>query len=480
MRKNALMMIIYEIAIYLAPLITAPYIARVLGTTGTGIYSYSYSIVTIFTIFCQLGVNLYGRREIASQRTKEEQSKTFWGIWAVETVMFLLCTIVYFVAIWFFEDMIRMALLIQYFSLIGSWLDISWFFFGIEKFKIAISRNLIVKVLSLILVFTTVKDISDTYLYVLIMSASMAVSVAVCWINIGKYVEKPILKEIKLTHFKPMLLMFVPVLSTQLYSIADKIFLGILMDVNAVAIYENAYKISRVPIVMITAIGTIMLPRMTALVSEGKMALSQYYIKKSLSITLILGIGCAFGMIGIAPTFIPFYLGNEFLDSIPILQILAVILIIIAWGNVFRTQYILPHKLDGLYLKSVVAAAIINMILNGILIPQFGISGAAFASVTSELVVCVYQSYKIRDVFKMWSLFAYNIKYLVSGIIMAIVVYFIGVWVKGSDIKAILLQVITGVIIYILVILIFEAFSKEKIMTGEIRRIIKYILRRGV
>ena len=476
MRKNALWMAAYEIFVYICPLITAPYIARILGTYGTGVYTYTFSIVSYFIVLTQLGVNLYGRREIASCKNLAERSNTFWNIWLVETIMFVISSTIYFIFIFQKESNMEFAFKIQYFSLLGAWLDISWLFFGIENFKLAVSRNIIVKVLSLILIFVFINDKNDVDLYVFLMAFSSFISVIVMWISVPKYISLIRIEDVSLKiHLLPMFQMFIPVLSTQLFSMTDKVFLGWLSDVDAVGLYENAYKVSRVPVALITTIGTVLLPRITKLYAEKREKEADRYFDKSLSLTLFIGIGSSFGLIGIAKSFIPIYLGNQFLASTPILQILSLVLVAIAFGNPFRTQFILPKKMDSLYVRTVVYAAVLNIVLNLILIPKWSMVGAAIASVTSEFLIIIYQSFKIKDSFNFKQIILKNIKYLAAGLIMLILVLALQIILPSNMILSLLLQILIGAISYISLVILFEKVSHDSVVTNEINKFLSLV-----
>ena len=479
MRKNTIFLMLYEVAMYLAPLITAPYIARVLGTYGTGIYSYTYSIASYFILFIQLGVSLYGRREIASKKRKKEVSITFFEIFISISIMFTLVSILYFIMMYgvFYEY--KKYLIFQYFMLISAWLDISWLFFGLEDFKVAVSRNLIVKFLSMILVFIFIKNSTYISKYKINMTLSNLLCVVVMWISIRKHINiVKVSKKGIFKHFKGLLKLFVPVLAIQLYSITDKLCLGLISTVDSVGIYENVYKISRVPVSVITAIGTVMLPRITKIVSSGEKTQAKKYIDKSLSITLIFAIGCAFGLIAVSANFVLLYLGKDFKEGINVLKLLSLVLMFIAWGNVFRMQYILPNKLDNIYIKSVIIGAVVNIVLNLALIPKYSGTGAAIASVIAEFIICFYQSYCIRDEFNFKKIFKENFIYLLSGLIMLCFVQYVVSLLKLKVFYMLFLQILAGVVIYFISIVVFESITKRYILVDEIKRMY-LILRKG-
>lgn len=477
MRKNAMFMAIYEVALYLMPFITAPYIARVLGTYGTGVYSYTYSIASYFMVLTQLGVKMYGRREIAACLTREERSKTFWGIWAVETVMFLISSIGYGIFLTVYQTELKTAFLMQYLIIAGAWLDISWLYFGAEDYKIAVTRNVLIKFISLILVFLLIRSKEHYNRYVLIMSMSNLLSVAIMWLTLKKHVSfaKITEKDIRV-HGIPMVKLFIPVLSVQLFSMTDKVFLGAMASTDAVGVYENAHKISRVPIALITTIGTVMLPRMTKLIAQGREKEASRYFEKSLSLTFVIGLACAFGLIGIAPTFIPLYLGTGFLDAVIVLQLLSLVLVAIAWGNAFRTQFILPKKMDSLYIRSVLYAAMINVVLNFILIPKYSEVGAAAASVIAEFTICVYQSIKVRQYFDFRKIISSNLKYIAAALVMTLSIWLITPCIHINLLATLVFQIILGGTVFIGVCCLLEWVSKEWVILDEGIKIVSNIL----
>ena len=231
------------------------------------------------------------------------------------------------------------------------------------------------------------------------------------------------------------------------------------------------------PVALITTLGTVMLPRITKKIAEGKESEITTYFDKSLTLTVFIGVGCAFGLIGIAPTFIPLYLGERFIDAIPLLQILSIILIAIAWGNTFRNQFILPKKMDNLYLKSVVLAALLNIVMNILLIPLFGAVGAAIASVLAEFIICFYQSIKIRDYFDYHKLLVVNSKYLISGIIMLFVVVLLSKFLSGLGIAGLLIEITAGAGVYLSVSCLLEALLKQNVVFAELQNVYNRIRR---
>lgn len=471
-------MLMYEVAIFLIPLITAPYIARVLGTEGTGVYSYTYSIANYFVILIQLGVTIYGRREIASKTTLEERSKAFWSIFAITSVTFCISAVIYILMAFTVGREYTAALLVQGFLLLAAWLDICWLFFGIEKFVLAVSQNIFLKLVSLILIFTLVKKPEDTFLYITIMAVTSFIGVFIMWIFLPKHIcrVKISMSDIK-QHIKPLLIMTVPVLSMQLFALTDKLLLGMLVDMDSVGVYSNVFKITHIPLTIISTLGTVLLPRISNMIAHGKDKETFAYVERSLSFTMIIGSACAFGLYSIAPTFIPLYLGEEFISGVPITQVLCFVLIPIAFGNAFRTQYIVPRKMDSLYLMTLGIGAGINIILNFILIPLFGAVGAAVASLISEFSITIYLCIRIRKAFSFGRLIMYNLKYVIAAAIMAVAVHFSEMLFPTVTIISVCIQIAIGVAVFSCISLLFEAISKEYVIIDELKKILRRLKR---
>lgn len=451
LRKNFIYNIIYQLLVLFLPFVTVPYISRVIGATGVGIYSYNYSIVYYFMLISLLGINNYGNRSIAKVRNDKEQlSKTFLSIYMLQFIMSLIMILAYLVYILLINEDYKNIATIQVMFIFSSMFDINWFFFGLEQFKLTVTRNTLIKILSLILIFVFVKDSDDLHVYTLIMSGSMLVSKLLLWPFVIKYID---VKKIRFKdvskHLKPCLILFIPVIAISLYKIMDKIMLGSLSTLTQVGYYENAEKIINIPMTLITALGTVMLPKMSNLISEGKIEKSKEYIEKSISLVMFMAFPICFGIAAIANDFVPLFLGEGFNDSIRLVIYLSFTIIFISWANVIRTQYLIPREKDKDYIISVFLGACINLVINIILIPKYGALGACFGTIAAELLVMLYQTLSVRKELDI-SRYIYNsLPFAFKSIIMYIFVKVISLPnISSSGIVTI--QVLTGIIIYTL------------------------------
>lgn len=451
-KKNFVYNIIYQILNMLIPLITAPYVSRVIGADGVGTYSYTYSIVQYYLLFILLGVNNYGNRTIAKDRDdKDDLSKNFWNIYSIQFISFIIVSIVYFIYTLKFASDYKLIFTIEYIFLISTCLDINWFFFGLEKFKYTIMKNLGIKILSTISIFIFVKTKYDLNLYILILALSTLLANIVLWKYLIKYVKikKPNLNEIK-THFKKDIILFIPVLSISIYNVMDKIMIGNFSTVTEVGLYENAEKIINIPLNIITALGTVMLPRISNLSKKGEDKKIREYISKSMQFTIFISIPICLGLAAISRDFAPLFYGVGFKKTGILIEILSVIIIFKCCANVIRTQYLIPNEKDSDYIISVVLGAITNFIINLLLIPKFNSVGACIGTVIAELVVMLYQFYSVRNNFKSLILNKKTFLILLKSICMFIIVISIK-QLNLSSFITILLQVTIGVLFYALV-----------------------------
>ncbi len=450
-KKNFIYNIVYQILILILPLITAPYISRVIGAEGLGIYSYTYSVAHYFVIFAMLGLNNYGNRTIAKYRdNKENLSKNFCSIYAMQLMTSALVIIAYIVYVILFDNKYLIYAIIQLIYVLSAGLDINWFFFGIEKFKLTVTRNSVVKLLSVCSIFVFVKRKEDLILYAVIMVMASFISQISLWPFLRKEIHfvKPSLSDIK-KHIKPNLILFIPVIAINLYKVMDKIMLGNMTNVSNVGFYENAEKIINVPLGFITALGTVMLPRISNLTANKEKEKVKEYIDKSMEFSMFLSIPIALGLIAVGKEFAPIFFGEEFVQTGIIIQYLAITVIFISLANVIRTQYLIPNQKDNVFIISTIAGAIINLIINLLLIPKYETIGATIGTIFAELSVMLIQAISVWKEMQITKYLKKLLVFFVKGLIMYVIVYQLKYLNVQTEI-IIFLQVVIGVIVYFL------------------------------
>lgn len=451
----------YQILTILIPIITTPYLARIIGVEGVGQYSYANSIAYYFMIFIMLGLNNYGNRTIASVRNNSEKlSASFCEIYIMQLILGIIVSGAYIVFCFFSQNvnMLQWIMLIYVFSAV---LDVNWFFFGLEQFKFLVIRNMVIKLLITISIFVFVKDKSDLYLYVCIILLGNLVSNIILWPRVFKMIKiKKIRFKDALKHFKPNLILFIPIIAVSLYKYMDKIMLGKMSVMEQVGFYEYSEKIIQIPMALVNSLGTVMLPKMSNLVANNLNDKEEKYISISMLIVIFCSSSVCFGLMGIAKEFVPFFYGNGYQPCVNLFYILLPSCCFIAFANVIRTQYLIPHKLDVIYIKSVIWGALINFILNIILIIRLQAIGAAIATLITEIVVCIYQAIKVNKILNIMKYARNILPFIFSGIFMFIFIISIPLNFDNLIINMII-KVIIGVLIYFLVLMFVLLIKKN-------------------
>lgn len=466
--KNYIYNLIYQILVLILPVITTPYLSRVLGAEGIGIYSYTISIVTYFILFGSLGIAMYAQREIAYvQDNKEKRSKIFWEIFILRTITLTISLVIfYFTFAMTGEYCVYYRILIL--EIIGNILDISAFFQGMEEFKKIIKRNLIVKAISIISIFLFVKTADDINKYLLIYVLSTLVGNLSLWFYLPKYIKRISLKRLEIKkHLKPTIVLFIPQIASQIYVVLDKTMIGILVEDKAeVGYYEQSQKIVKIILTLATSLGTVMLPRIASEFAKGKQEQIRKSILNSFNYIFLLSIPMMIGLVVITQDLIPWFLGEGFNKSIYITYAISPIMIMIGLSSVIGTQYLLPTKKQKQYTISVITGALVNLFLNFILIPHYLSIGAAIATVVAETSVTGVQFYFIRNDFKIKEILKMSLKYFIVAILMAIILLIVNniLFYKFSVIIRMILDVTLGAIAYFgLLILLNDQFTKKLI-----------------
>lgn len=463
-KKNISYNIIYQILVMILPFITAPYLSRVVGKEGIGIYTYVNSITYYFVIFAALGLANYGNRTIAQNRDdKNRLNKTFSEIYTIQLMISMIVFVVYLGYCFFYVKEYKLFFLIQIFHVASVFFDVSWFFYGMEEFKKLVTINTVIKFLVAISIFVIVKSPTDIWKYTFVMSFSIFLSQFILWTKLRKYVhyKRPTFHE-ALKHLKPILILFIPVIAVSLYRVMDKIMIGKLSTMEQTGLYENSDKLVTIPLTIISAIGTVMMPKMANLYIKGKIEQTVTYIRDSMQLVLGLSVAMMFGMAAIAEEFAPIFYGVEFIDTGKLIVALTPILIFDSIANVIRTQYLIPKQKDKIYIISVVLGAILNLLINYVCIPKWGAMGAVYGTLAAEFTVMVVQCIGVKSELEFGRYFKDSVPFFVAGIIMYISLSYLEGILK-ADLFSVFLQIVVGGIEYVAIaIFLLYFFQKER------------------
>lgn len=448
--KNYLYNLSYQILVVLAPLITAPYVSRVLKPDGVGIYSYTTTIATAFALFAALGVNTYGQREIAyKQGDKEGQSIIFWELFLARLFSTALVGIVYLLFCLAYSQY-NEYLILQSLIVFATMLDISWFFQGIEEFRIIAIRNAIIKLVTIVLIFILVKSQADLSAYILINSVSIFGSYLLFFLNLNKYIIKIDYKKLHpLRHTRGIIEFFIPLMATQLYSQLDKIMLGAIASSSVEnGYYEQSRKIVSILIMVITSINTVMFPRISNLYAQEKKDEIIGLYKKTYKLILMMVIPISVGIVFTSNNFVIWFFGDEYLSVAFLMKLSVILLLFMAIGNFVGMLYLSPigkqNQMTTVYLIS----AGINVIFNFWMIPMLQSIGAIIASIVAEifsgsaqLFLLLKSEYKFNLLDGVW-------KYISAGLVMGVGLYFLQRISPFIGITQTVLEVIVGATIY--------------------------------
>lgn len=455
--RNYIYNLIYQILILVLPLITTPYISRVLGAENIGIYSYTISIVTYFILFGSLGIAMYGQREIAYlQDSKEKYSKIFWEIFILRFItMFISMILFYFTFARTGEYGIYYTILLL--EMVASCFDISWLFQGLEEFKKTVIRNIIVKIISIICIFTFIKTSNDLIIYFLIYVLSTLFGNLSLWAYLPKILKKIKIKELNiLRHLKPTIALFIPQIAIQIYTVLDKVMIGtIIADKSEVGFYEQSQKVIKMLLTVVTSLGTVMIPRIANTYINGDTKKIQEYMNKTFNFVFLLSFPMVFGIIAVSNNFVPLFFGQGYEKVIELMNVISPILIAIGLSSVIGTQYLLSTKRQKEFTISVVIGALVNFIINMLLIKKYGALGASIGTVIAEISVTMIQFIFIRKDFKLLKIFKLSIKYLIVSLIMYITCIMVGKAIE-NNLYTIIAQIVIGIGVYGVILLMLK------------------------
>lgn len=473
-KKNLFFQTLYQVLTIILPLITAPYVARVVGAAGVGTYSYTYSIASYFALVAKLGINVYGNRTIAMVRDDPEKlNKTFSDLLAVHMGVGFLALAAYAGYIGFFAKEYHVIFIIQGLHILAEMLEVNWLNFGLENFQLTTTRNIAIRLLALVATFVFVKGPDDVVIYCAILAGSVIASEVVMWFFVHRYVKlvKPVWKDAR-KHIKPLLMFFVPSVAISLYRVMDKIMLGSMSNVTQVGFYENSEKIINLTVGLVTALGTVMMPRMSNLAAKGATEESRRYIHVSMRFIMIATLAMAFGISAVSTVFAPVFFGDEFAGCNVLIAGLSVSMPFVAFANVLRTQYLIPNKQDRVFQGSVISGAVVNLCANYLLIPSLQAMGAVIGTILAEATVCIIQAVACRKVLPIRRYLLETIPAFVAGAVMLVAVHLIGN-AMGTSIPTLIVQVGAGVVLFVGLLGVYMLLTKDEMLgmlTSRLRR----------
>lgn len=451
--QNYIYNVSYQIVMTILPLATIPYLTRVLGSHNLGIARYTESVVQILTVFGLLGMVWYSNRIVAYNRqSKEMLSICFWEIFYLR-ILLMACTLVVFSFITRYSEY-GTIYPIYFFYIVGTFLDVSWFFTGIEEMKPVVIRNYIVRIISTILLFALVHKRDDMSIYIWISSLTMFANSLLMFPFLKSRLTHISFRSLHVfRHFLPALALFLPQAATQIYVQCDKVLIKyMLKDPSYISFYTENEKIAKMPLILATALSTVLMPRIAYEFKSGHKDKVAGYIRKAFSSIFLVLAPCCTGLMAIAKNFNLLFLGKEFADTYPLLISFCPIMIFIGFSNVTGIQYLVALDRKKELTLSYVTAAIANLIIDILMIPRIGLYGAVLGTVCAEIFAFCIQYYYMRRDLGSFKISKIIIRVSIAAIIMGLIVGAVNCLAIMPVIQ-LAVQVVAGVLVFLLLII---------------------------
>lgn len=463
LKSNIALNMMYEILLVLTPLITAPYISRVLQADGIGINSYTTSLLLYFTIFASLGTASYGKKVIAAHRDDiTSYSKAFWEIQLIKLFTTTICLIIW-VSFSLLYKQYTAYMLILSFTLLGALFDISWFYGGLERFQYTVTVNSIFKLLSIVCIFLFVNQKDDLLIYTAIVAISTLLGNVSMWYFLPKQIIKTKVELLSIkSHLKETVVYFGPTIATSIYTVLDKTLIGIITGSNLQnGYYEQATKIINiVKSICFNGINGVMVARASFLYSnENKQELTK--IKDiSYHIVMFLSIGSCFGLIGISDVFVPFFFGKGYVPVIGLINILSVVVVVIGVSSVANTIYYVAGGYMRKATRLILIGSFANLLFNILLITKYQSIGAVISTLIAESIITILFVNGTNGFIKWSDIWLVISKKIVAGIVMLSSITCIKKALWNLDAIILLMVLITvGIAAYIVSLIILKDSS---------------------
>lgn len=458
----------------LFPLITFPYVCRVIEADGIGQINFFQSIISYISLFTCLGIPMYAIREIARDRSDVVQmNRTAMEILLLHSMLTLLgYAIVAILCLTVPQIQVNIPLfLILSLTIFFTAIGCEWFYKGIEDFKYITIRGLIIKTVSVVLLFIFVKSKTDLLYYGCYTVFGVLGGNIFNFYRLRKYIhrENIIFSELHIKrHVKPVLKVFSFSVVTSIYLQLNTVLLGFLKNALAVGYFAAATKVMQMLLMMSSCLGSVMMPRASHLIAENKEDEFNRLIQKSYDFTLAIALPMTIGLIFCAPSLITALCGVKFEHSILPSQIIAPIILMVAISNVFGIQVLFPKGKINIVTLCCGIGAVADLILNLCLIPFFSYIGTSIAYLGAEVATTVSMYFIGRRYIPIIYLKKSHLTYALGCVVMAFALYGISL-LQLPTLTTLLVQGCCGVLIYFIILCI----SKDEMLIQILSRIKK-------
>ena len=488
LKHNAIMNTILSVSTIVFPLITYPYVARVLGVEMNGRLSFAQSTINYFALFATLGITTYGIKACAQVRdNKEKLSQRVQELVIINIVTTAVVFVALVASILLVPQFRHEWLLLAIYSLnmVLNVAGLNWMYSALEEYDYITIRSIAFKFISLILMFIFVHNPSDGYIYALITVLANVGSNVLNIIRARKYISFKLVGNFNFKqHLKPTIVLFSTYLAVNVYTTLDHVMLGFIKNEYQVGIYHTSVRIQTIMATLVTSIGAVLMPRLSYYVEKKEKDSFFSILKKSYKVHIMLAIPIAVFFIIYAMQTVMIIAGSKYEASILPMQIIMVTIVTTALSNIIGMQIFIPLGKENAFLKAVVCGAIVDIVLNIFLMPKWAAVGAAIATLVAQIVQFVVQTIQgweyVKKIFVVKDAIAITLASVISGIISFVIVRIIPFSRMNIKLGFIASLAVGGVIFFgvfavILWIIDYKEFTQtiEEYTKGKIKREIK-------
>jgi O-antigen/teichoic acid export membrane protein len=475
-KKNYTYNIILTLTNILFPIVTFPYISRIIGPFGIGKVQFVISLTQYFALFAGLGIPIYGIREIAKHKGDQNKlSQAFSELIIIYLVTSIVVSIIYLLIIlnfkYFTAD--RNLYLLSLSLILFGFSSIDWLYAGLEEFKLIAVRSVLIKVISVVAVFVYINNATDYYYYMYISIFSVLGNNIINLLLVRKKVDVSIRSLNFKKHFRPLFYIFGTTLATSMYTVLDTVLLGFLSNAKAVGFYTAAVRLTKISLPFITSMGAVTLPSLSKSFHDGNEMALKRTLQKSFDFIVFFSIPISIGSFLLSEEFVIVFSGKDFVAAIQPMQIMSIIPLLVGLGFFFGFQVLVPASKDRELFISVMVGMVLGIVINFLLVPKFNATGEALANVFTELIVtlCYFIFVKKND------LFAPQLTSLFQAILASLIFIPICYWVNLL-LLSILFKLIVAVISCAILYALLQSLIFKNQMALELINTVKQKLNR--
>ena len=465
--KNALLNVIRNVSNIIYPLVTFPYVSRVLGVDAIGKYNFASSFISYFILIAGLGISSYAIREGARIREDKESLSLFasemFAINIISTFLAYVCLFICVICIRKLDDY-RLLLFVFSFQIIMTTIGVEWIYSIYEDYKYITIRTLFFKLISLILLFLFVRTKDDVVKYAGVTTFALSGSGVLNLIHSRKYLKFDFKKITSIKqHMKPILTLFSASVAVMIYVYSDTTILGFLKSDYEVGLYSLSSKIYTIIKSVISAMLIVSIPRLSALYGNKEFDEYNHTLQKIIDSIGVLLLPCVVGLFILSDNIVQFVGGSDYLEAAPSLRLLSVALLFCLYGWIFNQCILLPSKNEKTISFATIISALINISLNFVLIPMWSENAAAVTTVIAEFLMLLICYCKGRNLNSSKVLNRNLFQIFIGCVGIGIICIFCKLFIS-NNIILVSVAIIGSVISYGMILLIFKNEQVIKII----------------